>query len=122
MNPPTDSRQAAQWSSQRERSNKLALRVMAWIALHLGRRVARWVLVPITWYFLLFSPDPKRQTRRYLRRALGREPGWTEHYRQVHAFASVVLDRVYLAEILCEGQCFSPRGGTSIGDHSTFSY
>ena len=87
----------AHWSATRERSNKLTLQLMAWIAVHLGRRIARLVLHPITWYFLLFSPGPKRQTRRYLRRALGREPGWADHYRQVHAFASVVLDRVYLA-------------------------
>jgi predicted LPLAT superfamily acyltransferase len=89
--PPGD------WSHQRERSNLVTLRLMAWIALHLGRPVARALLVPITWYFLLFSPGPKRQTRRYLRRALGREPGWADHYRQVHHFASVVLDRIYLA-------------------------
>ena len=89
--------EAGQWSQTRERSNRLALKLMAWIAVHLGRRIARLVLYPITWYFLLFSPGPKRQTRRYLRRALGREPGWAEHFRQVHAFASVVLDRVYLA-------------------------
>ncbi len=86
----------AHWSEARERSNRFALRLMAWIAVHLGRRVARWVLYPIVGYFLLFSPGPKRQTRRYLRRALGREPGWADHFRQVHAFASVVLDRVYL--------------------------
>jgi hypothetical protein len=92
-----DSPAPAAWATQRERSNRFALRLMAWIAVHLGRPVARLVLYPITWYFLLFSPGPKRQTRRYLRRALGREPGWGDHYRQVHAFASVVLDRVYLA-------------------------
>ncbi|MCA0242220.1 MAG: acyl-CoA synthetase [Proteobacteria bacterium] len=85
------------WSQQHERGNLFALRLAAWIAVHLGRPVARALLVPITWYFLLFSPDPKRQTRRYLRRALGREPGWGDHYRQVHHFASVVLDRIYLA-------------------------
>lgn len=84
------------WAATRERSNRATLRLMAWIAVHLGRRMARVLLVPITLYFLLFSPGPKRQTRRYLRRALGREPGWADHYRQVHAFASVVLDRVYL--------------------------
>lgn len=87
----------AHWADSRERSNRLTLRLMAWIALHLGRPVARLLLHPITLYFLLFSPGPKRQTRRYLRRVLGREPGWPEHYRQVHAFASVVLDRIYLA-------------------------
>lgn len=92
-----DPSEAAHWSVTRERSNRFALQLMAAIAVHLGRTVARWVLVPITWYFLLFSPGPKRHTRRYLRRALGREPGWLDHYRQVHAFASVVLDRVYFA-------------------------
>jgi predicted LPLAT superfamily acyltransferase len=111
VNAPTDSSGSAQWSTTRERSNKLALRVMAWIAVHLGRRVARWVLVPITWYFLLFSPYAKRQTRRYLRRALGREPGWTEHYRQVHAFASVVLDRVYLSRGGLERFDIQVKGG-----------
>ncbi len=85
------------WSDRRERGNRGALRLLAWIAVHLGRRVSRALLPPVVWYFLLFSPDAKRQTRRYLRRALGREPGWAEHYRQVHAFASVVLDRFYLA-------------------------
>jgi predicted LPLAT superfamily acyltransferase len=92
-----DETDPAHWSAARERSNRFALKLMAFIAVHLGRPVARLVLHPITWYFLLFSPGPKRQTRRYLRRALGREPGWMDHYRQVHAFASVVLDRVYLA-------------------------
>lgn len=92
-----DPNAAPHWTAERERSNLFALRLMAWIAVHLGRPVARLLLVPITWYFLLFSPGPKRQTRRYLRRALGREPGWADHYRQVHHFASVVLDRVYLA-------------------------
>jgi predicted LPLAT superfamily acyltransferase len=71
-----DETDPAHWSAARERSNRFALKLMAFIAVHLGRPVARLVLHPITWYFLLFSPGPKRQTRRYLRRALGREPGW----------------------------------------------
>lgn len=83
------------WAARRERSNMLALRVMAWIALHLGRRAARWLLHPITAYFVLFSPTARRQSIRYLRRALGREPGWADGYRHVHAFASTVLDRVW---------------------------
>ena len=83
------------WAARRERSNMLALRVMAWIAVHLGRRVARWVLHPISLYFVLFSPAARRQSIRYLRRALGREPGWGDGYRHVHAFASTVLDRVW---------------------------
>jgi predicted LPLAT superfamily acyltransferase len=83
------------WTASEERSNMLALKVMAWIALHLGRRIARWVLIPVTLYFLLFSPTAKRHSRRFLARALGREARIGDGWRHVHAFASVVLDRLY---------------------------
>jgi hypothetical protein len=86
---------ARDWTAQRERSNMFALRVMAWIAVHLGRRVARWVLVPISIYFVLFSPAARRHSRRYLKRALGRDATWSDGYRHVHTFASTVLDRVW---------------------------
>lgn len=83
------------WSAQRERSNMPALRTMAWIALHLGRRVARLVLLPITLYFVVFAPRARRQSVRYLGRALGRAPRLPDRWRHMHAFASVVLDRLY---------------------------
>lgn len=85
----------ADWSEARERSNWLAVRVMAWIAVHLGRRVARLVLLPITLYFLLFAPAARRHSVRFLQRSLGRAPTWRERWRHFHTFASTVLDRVY---------------------------
>ncbi len=87
---------AADWRRSRERSNAAMLKLMAAIAVFCGRRVARWVLHPITLYFLAFSPDQRRHATRYLRRALGREPVFADFYRHVHAFAATVLDRVYL--------------------------
>jgi hypothetical protein len=83
------------WSAEQERSNLFALRLMAWIAVHLGRQVARWLLHPITLYFLCFAPQSRRQSARYLARALGHRPSFRERYRHLHAFAAVVLDRVY---------------------------
>jgi predicted LPLAT superfamily acyltransferase len=78
------------------------MRLMAWIAVTLGRPVARLLLHPIAAYFLLSAPPGmRRATAEYLRRALGRPPRLRDHYRQLHAFASTVLDRVYLV-----------RGGT----------
>lgn len=85
------------WTAARERSNLVALRTIAWIATHLGRRVARWVLHPISLYFLAFSPAARRQSARYLARALGRPPGFADRYRHIHAFASVALDRIWFA-------------------------
>ena len=69
---------AADWATAGERSNMAALKAMTWIAVHLGRRIARAVLVPITLYFVLFAPAASRHSRRYLTRALGRPPRWSE--------------------------------------------
>jgi len=84
-----------EWAARRERGSRLALRFMAWLAVTLGRPVARWLLHPIALYFLCFAPAARRHSRRYLQRALGRPPRWAERYRHFHSFASTVLDRVY---------------------------
>ena len=86
---------APEWVASEERSNVLALRLMAWIAINLGRPLTRWLLHPITLYFLCFAPAPRRHSRRYLGRALGRPATWLDLYRHIHAFAATVLDRVY---------------------------
>lgn len=87
---------AAAWTTQAERSSAWVLRLMRWIAVALGRPVARAVLHPITLYFLLFGGPATRASRAYLRRVLGREPRWSERYRHIHCFAATILDRVYL--------------------------
>ena len=84
------------WAHRRERGSLLALRFMAFVAVTLGRPVARLLLPPICLYFLLAVPAARRHSARYLARALGRAPRWADLYRHVHSFASVVLDRVYL--------------------------
>jgi predicted LPLAT superfamily acyltransferase len=86
----------AQWRRQPERSQRFALRLMRRIALGLGRRAARLVLHPVSAYFLLFAPLPRRASRAFLSRALGRRASWADLYRHFYAFAATVLDRVYL--------------------------
>ena len=84
------------WGEGRERGSLLALRFMAFVAVTLGRPVARLLLPPISLYFLLTAAAARRHSARYLARALGRKPRFADLYRHVHSFASVVLDRVYL--------------------------
>ncbi len=74
----------------------LMLRLMTWISLRLGRRAGRVVLHPIAAYFLLFAPASRRASGDYLRRALGRPPGWRDRYRHFFTFAATIHDRVYL--------------------------
>lgn len=119
------------WSHTPERSNALALRVMSWIALRCGRRVARWVLHPITLYFLLFAPVPRRHSQRFLARALGRPPTWRERYRHLHTFTVTILDRVYLlsghmdlfdvrvdGEAIVDATLAEGRGAFLVGAHA----
>jgi predicted LPLAT superfamily acyltransferase len=97
MNTPA-ARKPARWAVERERSNRWVLRVMRWIAVAAGRPVARVVLHPITLYFLIVNGNARRESARYLARALQRPARWTDVYRHIHCFASTILDRVYFLQ------------------------
>lgn len=86
----------AEWAQRPERSNQFWLRVMTAISLRCGRRSSRCVLHLIATYFLLFSPRARRSSTAYLRRALQRAPSWSDLYRQIFAFATMIHDRLYL--------------------------
>jgi predicted LPLAT superfamily acyltransferase len=69
---------------------------MAWLAMGLGRPVARALLYPICLYFLAFSPRARCASRQYLSRVLGRDAQLADMFRHYHSFACVLLDRVFL--------------------------
>ncbi|TCV87471.1 LpxL/LpxP family acyltransferase [Sulfurirhabdus autotrophica] len=87
---------APEWVTRPERSNALAIRFIVWVALKMGRSAARLLLYPICLYFMIFSGDARKASRNYLQKALGRKPGLRDLFRHVHAFASTILDRVFL--------------------------
>ncbi len=87
---------APEWTARPERSNTLAIRFIVWIALTMGRRVARLFLYPICLYFLLFAGEARAASKKYLRKVLGREPHVSDGFRHIHTFASTILDRVFL--------------------------
>lgn len=98
MTQPTDSTYttSAPWLKTQERSNMLLLRIMSWISLRLGRRIARLVLHLIALYFVLFATDSRRASLNYLPRALGRSATWLDQYRHFFCFAATIHDRIYL--------------------------
>jgi len=87
---------APRWVAKPERSNTLAIHFIVWVALTLGRRVARLFLYPICLYFFLFAGEARKASRNYLRKVLGREPRISDGFRHIHTFASTILDRVFL--------------------------
>ena len=88
--------QAPGWLALPERSNKLALKIIVWVAMSLGRPAARLLLYPICLYFLAFTPTARAASLQYLSRVLGRKAGITDAFRHYHTFAATILDRLYL--------------------------
>jgi predicted LPLAT superfamily acyltransferase len=87
---------AQDWMRRGERGAVLLIRLIVWIALRLGRPVARLLLYPTCAYFLIFSAGSRRASRSYLARALDREITLRDQWRHYHAFAACALDRVFL--------------------------
>jgi predicted LPLAT superfamily acyltransferase len=87
---------AQDWTRRRERGAVFLIRLIVWIALRLGRSVARLLLYPICGYFLIFSGGSRLASRAFLERALNRKPTLLDQWRHYHTFAACVLDRVFL--------------------------
>ena len=113
-----------EWLLRKERGSVTAIRVMAFVALKLGRPFARLLLYPICIYFMIFSGASRRSSLAYLARALGRRPGPADRFRHYHTFACCVLDRVYLLndqidmfELNIEGEEMLQGGSLLFGAH-----
>lgn len=86
----------AHWARQRERGSRTLLRLMLWIALHLGWVTARALLVVITLYFFFTSTRARAASRDFLGRVLNRPATARDEFRHIFAFASVILESVFL--------------------------
>jgi predicted LPLAT superfamily acyltransferase len=121
---------AAEWVRHRERGSLWLLKIMAFLSLRLGRTLSRIILYGIAAYFFLFGPSARRHSRRYLRRALGREATARDRFLQILSFASTIHDRVYLmndqfekfnisveGESMVLAQASIGRGALLLGSH-----
>jgi predicted LPLAT superfamily acyltransferase len=83
------------WKTQTERGNMFVLRLITWIALHLGRRITRFILVPVVAYFFISSPSARRASAKYLSQIPNQAHGLKAVFQHLYVFATVTLDRVY---------------------------
>ena len=88
--------EADRWATLPERGTPTSLRVIAWIAAHIGRWGARLLLYPITLYFVITARSARRTSYEYLKRLRGESASWWRVFRHFHCFAATILDRVYL--------------------------
>ncbi len=91
------------WTRRREHGDRRLVRLMVWLTLRLGWRVGRFLLYPITAYFFLTLRGARAASRRYRRRARGREPAPADMWRHFFTFACVILDRICFLANRTEG-------------------
>ena len=84
------------WQTHRERGTVFSLKLIAWLALTLGRPAGRLLLYPICVYFMIFSRGGRRASRQYLTRVLGRRATLAQVFSHHYAFAATLLDRAFL--------------------------
>jgi predicted LPLAT superfamily acyltransferase len=98
------------WNHRAERGSDLLIRLAIWLTLRLGWRIGRALLYPITAYYFLAAPGPRRASALFLRRALGRPARAGDVFRHLFAFAGMLLDRVFLLAGRTEGFAVSVNG------------
>ncbi len=83
------------WLAHSERSNSFFLQLIGNIGLRLGRPAARFLLYPITLYYVLTAHRERKASLVYLTRVLGRRATLWDVGRHIHTFAATLVDRVY---------------------------
>ncbi|MGH8182444.1 MAG: acyltransferase [Rhodanobacteraceae bacterium] len=84
------------WLERPEAGGWFAILLIRFVGLHFGRGFARLFLYPITLYFYFRRGPERRASRDYFRRLTGRPGRAWQVMRLIHAFASTILDRVFL--------------------------
>jgi predicted LPLAT superfamily acyltransferase len=88
--------ETVRWTGLPERGTLTSVRLIAWIATHIGRWAARLLLYPITAYFVITACAARRTSYEYLRQMRGRQAHRWDVFRHFHCFAATILDRLYL--------------------------
>jgi predicted LPLAT superfamily acyltransferase len=87
--------QQTDWKNRGERSNRLMVSLLVWIALNLGRPIIKLILYPVTFYFMLFAPSAKAASTSYLNRVFGKAPSQHQIWKHFYTFAQTSVDRFY---------------------------
>jgi len=83
------------WKKHTERSNPFFLKLICWIALNIGRSIARLILYFITAYFFITSPSVIRASKKYFQRIVKEKVSLATVIKHIHHFSATILDRVY---------------------------
>lgn len=105
------------WLDRPEAGGWFAIWLIRFVGLHFGRGFARLFLYPITLYFYFRRGPERRAAREYFRRLDGKPGSAWQVMRLIHAFASTILDRVFLLARGIDGFKVTTRGVEELHRH-----
>ncbi|HEX5960029.1 MAG TPA: acyltransferase [Rhodanobacteraceae bacterium] len=105
------------WLDRPEAGGWFAIWLIRFVALHFGRGVARVFLYPITLYFYFRRGPERLAARDYFRRIDGKPGNAWRVMHLIHAYASTILDRVFLLARGIEGFRVDMRGVEELHRH-----
>lgn len=85
----------SEWAGRAERGSPFLIRFIVWVARNIGRGTARFLLHPISLYFVIMAPNARRHSAAFLSRVHDRPVGIAAVYGHFHSFAATILDRVF---------------------------
>ncbi len=83
------------WQARPEAGTLGGMRLLMWVAQHLGRKTLRVILYPVSWYFYALRGPERRASRSYLSRVFGRPARELEVVRHFLSFAQITADRFF---------------------------
>lgn len=98
------------WLDRRERGTILGIRAAFRFATLLGRPATKPLIAFLALWYRIFDRKSVRNSRDWLRRVTGKEPGFWDVYRHLQTFAQTTLDKVFLMTDRTKGLVFTRTG------------
>lgn len=83
------------WLNHKERSNRMMLGLLCWLALRFGRQALQLILYPVVAYFILTAKHSRQASKKYLQKVLLRPITWRDTWKHFYTFAQVSTDRLF---------------------------
>lgn len=105
------------WLSRPEAGGWFAIWLIRFVGLHFGRTFTRLFLYPITLYFYFRRGPERRASRDYFAHIDGRRGSAWQVMHLIHAYASTILDRVFLLARGVDGFRIDAQGVEELHRH-----
>ena len=84
-----------EWQHQQEATNAFWLKALCFCAFLFGRRMIRFLLFTIAFFYVIFAPKSREQSKQAFHRFTGKNADWQACFRNFLAFAQVSVDRLF---------------------------